>query len=169
MEHSGRWKQPDSPSTGGVWLGGDQQWESRSKTGPYLLVVFFGPQGDLHVLGRGWIDGWAVLSAIVIALAHAWESRKQKGLLEWTRQQGQCHKFSMIPVLLSACIFKNWSIVWHTMLQQFQVYNLVIYQVLPYATLTTRAPTICHHTMLLQHLWPYSLCCAFNSSDLFIS
>ena len=44
---------------------------------------------------------------MVIALAHAWESGDQKGLLEETEQQGQCHKFSMIHVLSAWFFFFN--------------------------------------------------------------
>lgn len=54
--------------------------------GPYLLVVLFGPQGCLHVLRGGWVDGRAVLRTVVLALAQAWEDRKQRGLLGWLGQ-----------------------------------------------------------------------------------
>lgn len=50
-------------------------WEG---DGTYLLVVLFGPQGCPHVLGRGRVDGGAVLRAVVVALAHAWGSGKQR-------------------------------------------------------------------------------------------
>ena len=50
-------------------------WEG---DGTYLLVVLFGPQGCPHVLGGGRVDGGAVLRAVVVALAHAWESGKHR-------------------------------------------------------------------------------------------
>lgn len=81
----------------GPMVGGRQR-RARSEQRPYLLVVFFGPQGHLQVHGGGRIDGWTVLRAVVIALAHAWESGKQKGLLGWTGPQGQCHMFSVTCV-----------------------------------------------------------------------
>lgn len=79
-------------------MAGGRQRRARSERRPYLLVVFFGPQGHLHVRGGGRIDGWTVLRAVVVALAHAWGSGKQKGLLGWTGPQGQCHTFPVTCV-----------------------------------------------------------------------
>ena len=50
-------------------------WEG---DGTYLLVVLLGPQGCPHVLGRGRVDGGAVLRAVVVALAHAWGRGKRR-------------------------------------------------------------------------------------------
>lgn len=37
-----------------------------------------------------------------------------------------------------------------------------------YVMLTPSVAIICHHPVLLQYHWLYSLCCAFYSNDLFI-
>lgn len=56
------------------------QARGQKPSNPYLLVVLFGAQGRLHLLGGSRVDGRAVLSAMVIPLAHTWESGKQRGL-----------------------------------------------------------------------------------------
>lgn len=78
--------------------------EARSGKRPYLLVVVFGPQGHLQMRGGERIDGRAVLRAVVIALAHSWESGSRKGY--WGGLNNKAvHMFSMTCVLSASFNF----------------------------------------------------------------